>query len=410
LPAIYICRKCGKNHSKAEFDRSRFCKACGTFIIREYRANRSFKTSEEKTKNTIGLRRAAESLRKRIEDTHEYEVISEQKGRTKPDFSETVSERWLWNAEYENALKLEKELIQQFDKKSLEEAIPGETVSNEHGNFYSIVSECDSSFKKAGYRKSRKMLISDLKIISGIGPVREQALKENGHYTIEDLKNHPIWQKPASEFLKLIATKDIGQIQNWLWKRLPKSHPMIHYLAGLCRDDDFAIIDIETLGLSERPIVLMGIAKPCRKKILTHQFLLRDIADELGAIWAFVSELGVGSSLVSYNGRSFDIPYVKQRLAYYGMDAPLNNPHFDLLHFTRRALRSKLCNCRLETVEKYLAIERGINIPSALVPQFYQTYLKTHNVGPLVAIVEHNKQDLITLATLFSRLYKEWEV
>ena len=147
MPTIYVCRKCGKNHSKTEFDRSRFCKTCGSFIIREYRANRSFKISEEKTKNIIGLKRATESLRKRIEDTSEYEVISKQEGRTKPDFSETVSERWLWDAEYENALKLEKELIQQFDKKSLEEAIPGETVSNEHGNIYSIVSECNSSFK-----------------------------------------------------------------------------------------------------------------------------------------------------------------------------------------------------------------------------------------------------------------------
>ena len=85
MPAIYVCRKCGKNHSIAEFDRSRFCKVCGSLIIREYRAIRSLKTSEEKTKDAIGLRRAAESLRKRIEDTHEYEVISEQKGRTKPE-------------------------------------------------------------------------------------------------------------------------------------------------------------------------------------------------------------------------------------------------------------------------------------------------------------------------------------
>ena len=64
MPAIYVCRKCGKNHSKAEFDRSRFCKVCGSLIIREYRAIRSLKTSEEKTKDTIGLRRAVESLRK----------------------------------------------------------------------------------------------------------------------------------------------------------------------------------------------------------------------------------------------------------------------------------------------------------------------------------------------------------
>jgi uncharacterized protein YprB with RNaseH-like and TPR domain len=41
-----------------------------------------------------------------------------------------------------------------------------------------------------------------------------------------------------------------------------------------------------------------------------------------------------------------------------------------------------------------------------MVPHFYDTYLKTRNVGPLVAIVEHNKQDLINLGTVVSRLYE----
>jgi uncharacterized protein YprB with RNaseH-like and TPR domain len=181
-------------------------------------------------------------------------------------------------------------------------------------------------------------------------------------------------------------------------------------LAGFCRDEDFAIIDIETLGLSERPIILMGIAKPTENSICASQFLLRDIPDEPSAIWALISKLEEESSLITFNGKSFDIPYIKQRLAYYGMDAPLSNPHFDVLHFTRRAFGKKLVNCRLETVEKYLNIERGINIPGALVPHFYDTYLRTRNVGPLVAIVEHNKQDLLTLGKLFSRLYEEWSM
>jgi uncharacterized protein YprB with RNaseH-like and TPR domain len=82
-----------------------------------------------------------------------------------------------------------------------------------------------------------------------------------------------------------------------------------------------------------------------------------------------------------------------------------------MLHFTRRALSKRLPDCRLETVEnEYLSIQRGINIPGALVPNFYDSYLRTRNVGPLVAIVEHNKQDLITLAQLFSKLYEEWNL
>jgi uncharacterized protein YprB with RNaseH-like and TPR domain len=210
--------------------------------------------------------------------------------------------------------------------------------------------------------------------------------------------------------MKLVDEKEVDSTQKWLWQRLPKSHPLLHYLASFCQDDSFAIVDIETLGLSERPIILLGLAKPCKGQVCTSQFLLRDIQDEPSAIWALVSQLEPNFSLITFNGRSFDIPYIKQRLAYYGLDASIANPHFDLLHFTRRALRSKLSDCKLETVEKYIGIQRDINIPGALVPHFYDTYLRTKNAGPLVAIVEHNKQDLLTLGTLFSKLYEEWNL
>lgn len=181
-------------------------------------------------------------------------------------------------------------------------------------------------------------------------------------------------------------------------------------LAGFCKNEDLAIIDIETLGLSFEspmsPIILLGIANIGKNKVCTHQFLLQDISDELGAIWSFLSYIKDGSSLVTYNGEKFDIPYIKQRLAYYGMETSLSNPHFDAIHFTRRKLWSKLHDCRLQTVEKYFGIQRGIDC-GWVVPHFYNTFLKTRNVGPLVAIVKHNKQDLINLGIVVSRLYED---
>jgi uncharacterized protein YprB with RNaseH-like and TPR domain len=178
-------------------------------------------------------------------------------------------------------------------------------------------------------------------------------------------------------------------------------------LAGFCKNENLAIIDIETSGLSfENPIILLGIANIRKNRVGTHQFLLRDISDELGAIWSFLFHVENGSSLITYNGRRFDIPYIKQRLSYYGKEASLNNPHFDILYFIWRTLGKRLPNCRLGTVEKYFGIQRGTNIPGALVPHFYDTYLKTRNVGPLVAIVEHNKRDLINLGAIVSRLYE----
>jgi uncharacterized protein YprB with RNaseH-like and TPR domain len=43
-----------------------------------------------------------------------------------------------------------------------------------------------------------------------------------------------------------------------------------------------------------------------------------------------------------------------------------------------------------------------------MVPEFYETYLHTNNCGPLVPIIEHNKQDVVSLAMLFFRLLEEF--
>ena len=366
--------------------------------------------AKEQVKENADLKRVAENLRQKSQTTKEYEVLSEPE---KQKVSERVgSEGWIFESEYDQALRLKSELTRKFKGKGLEEAIPGKVVSNEHGECYCVFENHNVQFRKAGFDESRRLLLSDLKLLSGIGPAREQTLKEQGYLTVEALGKHPKWRKPAKEFLKLVDSKDILALQEHLRRCLPKSHPLAHYLAGFCRNEDFAIIDIETLGLFGRPIILVGVANVAKEGVCTRQFLVRDVSEEAGALYAFMSGLKAGSVLVSFNGRCFDVPFIRERLAYYGLawEAQLDSPHFDVLHFTRRALRGKLDNYRLETVEKYLDIHRSINIPGALVPEFYDSYQRTGNVGPLVAIVEHNKQDLVTLTQLFCRLYKEWNL
>ncbi len=414
MPIHYLCRKCRITYSKEQFTQNKFCTSCGSFLLTTFYSEQTLgklgnphSSPEGSFDEKVALTRAAESLRQKIGASKEYEVVSESEVEQPkgPSF-----ENWLWSFEYDEALKLEKKLLEQYSGKDLEGALSGKVVSNQQGECYEISGSCASVFKTVSFEESRRVIISDLKVIPGIGPVREQTLKQQGYKTVEDLTHHVLWNKQAREFIKMIDGKEINAAQNWLWRRMPKSHPLLHYLAGFCGDQDFAIVDIETLGLSERPIILLGIAKPCKTHICTSQFLLRDIQDEPSAIWALVSQLQPKLSLITYNGKGFDVPYIKQRLVYYGLDASLDNPHFDILHFTRRALKSKLKDCKLETVEKYLGIKRDVNIPGALVPRFYDTYLRTKNVGPLVAIVEHNKQDLLTLGSLFSRLYEEWNI
>lgn len=88
------------------------------------------------------------------------------------------------------------------------------------------------------------------------------------------------------------------------------------------------------------------------------------------------------------------------------MKSNLDRHHLDLLHFSRRFWGQKLPNCRLNTIERHLfGMEREDDVPSALVPDFYLTYRKKNNIGPLIPIIEHNRQDIITLARILSKLY-----
>jgi uncharacterized protein YprB with RNaseH-like and TPR domain len=89
------------------------------------------------------------------------------------------------------------------------------------------------------------------------------------------------------------------------------------------------------------------------------------------------------------------------------MRGDLERPHFDVLHFSRRAWKDIADNFKLTTLERQFIGTRKDDVPSALVPEFYETYMRTKNIGPLISVVDHNKQDLIALAFLFSKLCEE---
>ncbi|MDD1679432.1 MAG: ribonuclease H-like domain-containing protein, partial [Methanomicrobiales archaeon] len=167
----------------------------------------------------------------------------------------------------------------------------------------------------------------------------------------------------------------------------------------------FSFLDIETLGIFSRPIILLGLAQIQGDRVHIRQYLLRDIEEEPAALEAAFSRLTESAAFVTFNGRSFDIPYLQERAAYYGMPFPCDVPHFDLLHFSRRRWKGECANCRLQTLERFLfGLQREMDVPSALVPEFYEAYLTTGSPGPLVPIVEHNRQDVLSLVHLFQRL------
>jgi uncharacterized protein YprB with RNaseH-like and TPR domain len=190
----------------------------------------------------------------------------------------------------------------------------------------------------------------------------------------------------------------------WIGRRFSKSHPLALHASGFHTPEELLFVDIETLGLFSSPIIVIGLAQSNGETLNVHQYVLRDVHEEPAALAAFLSHVDAHSALVTYNGRTFDVPYIEQRLAYYQIRGDLLRAHFDALHFARIKWRGMMPDFRLFTIQKHLLGARETDIPGALVPEFYETYLRTHNVGPLLAVIEHNRQDLVALAHIFSRL------
>ena len=314
---------------------------------------------------------------------------------------------WIYGGEYREGLRVREKYASLCDGKSLVDAIPGVPVSNDAGECYCIETEADFSLRPIGRELARKALLSSLRLLHGIGPEKEVKLRADGYMSIEDLLDHQAWKHKARKLVDLVDTCDARLIQQELWHWLPKSHPLNLYTAAFADPHRLVAIDIETMGLFSRPIFLFGAAVVDGDKVRVMQFLARDIDEEPAAIEAFC-ELLADRPIMSYNGRSFDVPYINQRRWYYDMPGEIDNVHFDMLHFARRRFAGAFPDARLLTIEKHLFGEdRADDVPGAMVPEFYESYLATGNPGPLVPVIEHNRRDMITVAKLFARLCEE---
>ena len=168
---------------------------------------------------------------------------------------------------------------------------------------------------------------------------------------------------------------------------------------------DVVLFDLETTGLSCTPIFLVGAMSWEGDGLVARQFLARDYSEERAILSLFLDWAATKKLLVSFNGKSFDLPLVRVRAAANGIPFSLDLPHFDLLHAARRAWQGTLPNHRLQTLETQICGRaRQGDIPSWEIPEAYHAYVRTANAAEIVEILRHNLLDLVTLADLMVRL------
>jgi len=229
------------------------------------------------------------------------------------------------------------------------------------------------------------MIRSCFEIISGIGPVLQSRLWENGILDWNDLAllNEKTWENiqflPSLSFLKeevsflnskwenkdfLYFVSKLPNKELWrLWEEFPHK---------------FCYLDIETTGIDESSHVTVA-SFYLNSKMFTFErgknleFMLDDISSDL--------------ILVTYNGKRFDVPFLEREFSQ-----KISNVHLDLMN----VLHDMGIKGGLKKSEIQLGLIRPEEIQSLdgkMAPILWRDYMEYDDREKLELLIAYNQED-----------------
>jgi len=197
----------------------------------------------------------------------------------------------------------------------------------------------------------------------------------------KELKGSKEINTPRGTFLSVeryLTDDNNGKIGDYLrkqenWDYLKRSN--IRHLSSALEHtfkNNMLFLDIETYGLGKQAsismIALSHLAADSKKDVKTDILVARDPLEEIPMLYHTLEEItkhksNPGYSLVTYNGKSFDIPKLASRIQTNGLmnngssDAKtfLSEGHLDLMYEVKNRMGILgLPDAKLQTVEKLL--------------------------------------------------------
>ena len=181
-----------------------------------------------------------------------------------------------------------------------------------------------------------------------------------------------------------------------LWER---------YFGGM----SFCIFDIETLGLNPAfcPVVLAGVMTEDENgDCLLTQYFAETPDDEKELLLVLEEYLNRFDFIVTYNGRHFDVPFIKKRAAACGLtDFSVKPYNLDLYLIVNghSPFRRMLKSLKQSSIEDYMGLSTGRldEISGKESVDLYYKYLDCKDLSLKSALMEkillHNHDDLVQL-------------
>ncbi|MCQ2548366.1 MAG: ribonuclease H-like domain-containing protein [Clostridia bacterium] len=171
------------------------------------------------------------------------------------------------------------------------------------------------------------------------------------------------------------------------------------------KDLKLCFFDIEATGLSPKycSLIMGGFAWYEDGLLHTKQFLAENKSHEKEVLQAIKEELAQFDVIVNFNGRHYDMPFVKERFKKFGLiyEEPLYVFDIYLLLARFSGLRKALPHLNQKTVERYFDLTpRMDEISGKDSVILYGEYEETQDHRLEQVILLHNYEDIVNLYKL----------
>lgn len=235
--------------------------------------------------------------------------------------------------------------------------------------------------------------------------IRREETAEGGCYVLD--KVYPLSYRHGQDTLRDLL--ELSPAPTAVFARDPRLQPL--------NFRDFLFLDTETTGLAGAGALafMVGAAffetGPAGDVFVVRQYFLRDHGDETAMLLLLEELLAGKAGLITFNGRSFDIPLLDNRFLMNRMVSDLRHkPHIDLLPPSRRLWRQRLESCALGSLEQsLLGLQRTQeDVPGWLIPSLYNNYLRSGDARELRRVFYHNQIDMVSMVTLTQRVVRQF--
>lgn len=163
-------------------------------------------------------------------------------------------------------------------------------------------------------------------------------------------------------------------------------------------------LDIETTGFSRQynTIYMIGLARVTYNVCNVTLLFAKSPDEEQDILEEFIDYSKDVTDYISFNGLSFDFPFIKARMNHFGLDYDFKKYNHLDIYKECKTLKSllKLNNLKQKTIEAFLGLERDDKFSGGELINQYNEYVKYHNTDCYKNLITHNLEDVKGMADI----------